>query len=231
MVKGLTGKIRVKNKGGVIMKKINRRLASGAVVLLMGTMLVGCGSHQATSTSSSSSSSQQTLSPSAKAIKDAKKFIKEGRYQTALDRLDDVHSPSQKVKELKADLRNYLQAQDAYSNQQYSQAAESTKSTQSNNSRLESATKALHARAVQQQTGGPTQSQANSNRQANDKAVIAFANQMGFNDSHYQIITQSHTNGVYRYEVRKDNDDHTVSNLVGIFDYNPQTMTVKKVND
>ncbi|WP_295746388.1 hypothetical protein [uncultured Limosilactobacillus sp.] len=212
------------------MKKINRRIASGAVVLLMGTMLVGCGSHQATSTSSSNSSSQQTLSPSAKAIKDAKKFIKEGRYQTALDRLDDVHSPSQKVKDLKADLKNYLQAQDAYSNQQYSQAAESTKTTQSNNSRLQSATKALHARAVQQ-TGGPTQSQANANRKANDQAVIAFANQMGFNDSHYQIITQSHTNGLYRYEVRHDNDDHTVSNLVGIFDYNPQTKTVKKVNN
>ena len=191
------------------MKKNSRRLASGLAVLLMGTMLVGCG-HQATTTSSSSSSSlsaKQELSPSAKAIKDAKRFIKEGRYQTALDRLNDVHSPSQKVKDLKADLRHYLRAQDAYSNQQYSQAA------------------------VQQQTGGPTQSQAAANRSANDRAVIAFANQMGFNDSHYQIITQSHTNGVYRYEVRQDNDDHTVSNLVGIFDYNPQTQNVSKVTD
>lgn len=213
------------------MKKINRRLASGLTVLLMGTMLVGCGNHQVTTTSGSHSSSQHELSPSAKAIKDAQKFIKEGRYQTALDRLNDVHSPSKKVKNLKADLRNYLKAQDAYSNQQYSQAAESTKATQSSNNRLQSATKTLHARAVQQQTGGPTQSQASANRKANDQAVIAFAGQMGFNDSHYQIITQSHTNGVYKYEVRKDNDDHTVSNLVGIFDYNPQTKTVKQVNE
>lgn len=215
------------------MKKNSRRLASGLAVLLMGTMLVGCG-HQATTTSSSSSSSssaKQELSPSAKAIKDAKKFIKEGRYQTALDRLNDVHSPSQKVKDLKADLRHYLRAQDAYSNQQYSQAAESTKTTQSNNNTLQSATKALHARAVQQQTGGPTQSQAAANRSANDRAVINFATQMGFNDSHYQIITQSHSNGVYRYEVRQDNDDHTVSHLVGIFDYNPQTQNVSQVNN
>lgn len=214
------------------MKKFSRRLASGLAVLLMGTMLVGCG-RQATTTSSSSSSStsQHRLSPSEKAIKDAKKFIKQGRYQTALDRLNDVSSPSKKVKDLKADLKNYLNAQDAYSNQQYAQAAESTKSTQSNNNRLQSATKALHARAVQQTTGGSTQSQATTSQSANEKAVVAFANQMGFSNSHYQIITQSHTNGVYRYEVRQDNDDHTVSNLVGIYDFNPTTLTVKQVNN
>lgn len=214
------------------MKKIYRCLASGLAVLLMGTMLAGCGSHQATTTSSSSqSTSQTTQSPSTKAIKDAKKFIKEGRYQTALDRLNDVKSPSHKVKDLKADLRHYLRAQDAYSNQQYSQAAESTKTTQSSNDTLQSATKTLHARAVQQQTGGPTQAQASAQRKANDKAVVAFAQQMGFNDSHYQIITQSHVNGIYRYEVRQDNDDHTVSHLVGMFDYNPQTLTVREVNN
>ncbi|WP_367342482.1 hypothetical protein [Limosilactobacillus sp.] len=231
--------------------KLHQRLLAGALVIALTLTATACGK-QAQSVSSTSSSQTKTsaASPSAKAYRDAKKLIKEGRYQTAMDRLNDVANPSQRVQNLKGDLQSYLKAQKAYDGHDYQGAVSALNNRQSNNQRLNSAMDTLSARASGAANGGqvatsnssqttPKNTKANSSSSSSssqssqvseDQAVVDFATKMGFTGSDYQIITQSSSGQNFHFEVRRNNSDNTVANMVGIYSYNSQTGTVSKIS-
>lgn len=231
--------------------KLHQRLLAGALVIALTLTATACGK-QAQSVSSTSSSQAKTsaASPSAKAYRDAKKLIKEGRYQTAMDRLDDVSNPSQQVKSLKGDLQSYFRAQKAYDGHDYQGAVSALNNRQSNNQRLNSAMDNLSARAAGAANGGqvPTRqnskttartvksnsssssSSSQSSQVSEDQAVVDFATKMGFTGSDYQIITQSSNGQNFHFEVRRNNADNTVANMVGIYSYNGQTGAVSKIS-
>ena len=53
---------------------------------------------------------------------------------------------------------------------------------------------------------------------------------MGFTgEKGYSIIPTSANGSVYKLEVRQNNSDNTVSNMIGIYQYNSQTGAVTKL--
>lgn len=232
-------------------KKLSRRLLTGGLAIVASLTLVACGKQAAVSSTSSTSSKATAESPSAKAYREAQKLIKEGRFQTAIDRLDDVHNPSSQVKALKVDLQKYVQAQKSYDKQDYQKTVSTLSQRQSNNQRLNSAMDNLSARAAGAANGGQvstkkqnsTAAQANSSSATSasssssqtdqtpvDQSVVDFATKMGFTGSDYQIITQSDNGENFRFEVRRNNADNTVANMVGIYSYNSNTGAVTKID-
>lgn len=237
--------------------KLHQRLLVGALVVALTLTATACGKQTQSVSTTPSRTKTTAASPSAKAYRDAKKLIKEGRYQTAIDRLADVQNPSKRVQNLQSDLQSYLHARQAYDNHDYKSAVSTLSSRQSNNSQLNSAMDSLSARAASAANGGQvassSQSQsaktakkasasANSNNASNassssqssqvstDQAVVDFANKMGFTGSEYQIITQSSNGQSFHFEVRRNNADNTVANMVGIYSYNSSTGAVSKID-
>lgn len=230
--------------------RLHQRLLAGALVIALTLTATACGK-QAQSVSSTTSRTKTTAaSPSTKAYREAKKLIKEGRYQTAIDRLNDVSHPSQQAQNLKSDLQNYVKGQKAYDGHDYQGAVSALNNRQSNNQRLNSAMDNLSARAASASNGGQaaasqsskttstaaksssaaSSSSSQSGQVSTDQAVVDFATKMGFTGSQYQIITQSANGQNFHFEVRRNNADNTVANMVGIYSYNSQTGSVSKIN-
>lgn len=236
--------------------KLHQRLLTGALVVALTLTATACGKQTQSVSTTPSRTKTTAASPSAKAYRDAKKLIKEGRYQTAIDRLADVQNPSKRVQNLQSDLQSYLHARQAYDNHDYQSAISTLSSRQSNNSQLNSAMDSLSARAASATNGGQvassSQSQSTKNAKkaaasansssassasssqssqvSTDQAVVDFANKMGFTGSEYQIITQSNNGQNFHFEVRRNNADNTVANMVGIYSYNSSTGAVSKID-
>lgn len=81
-------------------------------------------------------------------------------------------------------------------------------------------------------TSGTTQTPANAAaaKATSEDVISNFANKNGFNKKGYGIIPVSKNGSTYRFEVRQDNSDNTVANMVGIYEYNSSTGSTTKVN-
>lgn len=96
----------------------------------------------------------------------------------------------------------------------------------------------LQSKINKKQNAKTTTSSSSSQRIANqqasaktsDSVVEAFANKMGFTgEKGYSIIPTSANGNVYKLEVRQNNSDNTVSNMIGVYQYNSQTGAVTKL--
>ena len=93
--------------------QITKRILISTAALGMALSLAACGSSKATSDNSSSSTTSQTTSAAAKAVKQANHLISQGKYQAALDTLNEVDHQTTTTKALRRDLRNYLAAKES----------------------------------------------------------------------------------------------------------------------
>ena len=99
----------------------------GTAALATVFTLAACGSKGANSSSSSSTnessstSSKKTVTAADK-VAAAEKLIKQGKYQAALDEVNNVAKSTSESRALAADLQNYIAAKKAYDNGNYDQA-------------------------------------------------------------------------------------------------------------
>ena len=137
-------------------------------------------------------------------------------------------------------MQNYISAKRAYDNGDYQTASASLKPLKSTSTAMRDAYTSLQSKINKRQqsqkasttTTSSSQRIANQEASANtsDRVVEAFANKMGFTgEKGYQIIPTSASGNVYKLEVRQNNSDNTVSNLIGIYQYNGQTGAVTKL--
>ena len=145
----------------------------------------------------------------------AKKAYNNGNYDQALTNLNTASSSSSAIKEAYQSLRSKIAA------------AESSSSTTSS-SAASSATSATTAAA----TSSSSSSAANASvaQSTSEDVIDAFATKMGFNQQGYGIIPVQKNGSVYRFEVRQNNQDNTVANLIGIYEYNAETGSVTKIS-
>ncbi len=71
---------------------------------------------------------------------------------------------------------------------------------------------------------------ASSSSSSSTNESSSTATKMGFNQQGYGIIPVQKNGSVYRFEVRKNNQDNTVANLIGIYEYNAETGSVTKIS-
>lgn len=237
------------------MTSIIKRMAVGGASLAVAIMLAGCGQGTTSDTSSHSSlAANSSEDQSTKAYRAANRLIKSKDYQGAYEKLTSVNNRSKKADNLTTDLQNYLAAQDSYNNGDYDKAANNLRSIKSSSPAMRKAYVALQNQitSAQKSDNSSNASSSNSNSEsssatenssvtsaANQTAdsqtssvvVVKFANKMGFSGSKgYEIIPTAKNGNVYRFEVRQSNEDNTVANLVGIYQYNSQTDTVTKLS-
>lgn len=228
------------------------KTAVSAAALAMVFGLAGCGAQKKSASSSSSTNTE--LSASAKAYSRANDLIEDGQYGQALDRLSDVENPNKNVTNLSADLENYLAARHSYQMHNYQTASTKLSTMKSNSQPMRRAYKNLRVKITKamnkaesssssaqtnQNSANTQQSQANTNstaanakaaNQTSENVITSFANKAGYNKQGYGIIPVSKNGNVYRFEVRQSNNDNTVANLVGIFDYNATTGAITQIN-
>ncbi len=231
-------------KGGVIMtvNKFFKNVSVGAAALTLALTLAGCGNNQTASStkSSSTSSAQSSENDATKAVRSANRSIRNNDFQGAYDSLNKTSNPSDEANNLKSDLQNYISAKRAYDNGDYQTASASLKPLKSTSTAMRDAYTSLQSKINKRQqsqkasttTTSSSQRIANQEASANtsDRVVEAFANKMGFTgEKGYQIIPTSASGNVYKLEVRQNNSDNTVSNLIGIYQYNGQTGAVTKL--
>ena len=220
--------------------KFFKNVSVGAAALTLVLTLAGCGnSHSASSTKSSSanSSTQSSENDSTKAVRSANRSIRNNNFQAAYDNLNNTSNRSNEANNLKDDLQNYLTAKRAYDNGDYQTASNSLKPLKSTSTAMRDAYTTLQSKINKKQNAKATSSSSSqriANQQASDKTsdsvVEAFANKMGFTgEKGYSIIPTSANGSVYKLEVRQNNSDNTVSNMIGIYQYNRQTGAVTKL--
>lgn len=211
-----------------------------AALLVLG----GCGNSQTSGDSSSSSSSTATSqssqsNASTQAIKKAKTLIADGEYAQALTTLQDVTSPSTKVKNLISEVKQLIQAESDYKNGNYNSAENSTNTLQkSDTDEVQQAASGLADKissAKSSSSSATTSSQASSTSATSDEnqntVISKFASAVGFyGKSGYSFTIDSQSGQTYTIEVRHDNQDGSVANLVGIYQYNASTGAVNKTN-
>lgn len=236
------------------MNKLVKKTIVGTAALTVSFLLAACG-QQSTASSPSSSSSSKARSAeneSTRAYRSANRMIQNEDYQGAYDKLNSVNNPSGQVAKLSADLQNYLDAKDAYANGDYDHAAGSLKNLKSTSPAMRNAYVALQNKITSAKKSSYSSNTSSSKRssstaatkssqgsvaanqavdsQTSDQVVTAFANKMGFNGAKgYEIIPTAKDGNVYRFEVRQNNADNTVANLIGIYQYNGQTGAVTKL--
>jgi hypothetical protein len=228
-------------KGGVIMtvNKFFKNISVGAAAVTLALTLAACGNSQSTSStkSSSTSSAQSSESDSTKAVRSANRSIHNNDFQAAYDKLNNTENRSNEANNLKGDLQNYLTAKQAYDNGDYQTAANSLKPLKSTSTAMRDAYTSLRSKINKKQNvkvKNSSSSQRVANQQASDKTsdsvIESFANKMGFTGEKGYSITPTSANGnVYKLEVRQNNSDNTVANLIGIYQYNSQTGAVTKL--
>lgn len=233
------------------MNRTFKKVVLGAATLTASVLLAACGQQTTNSQSASHHSSSATPSAeseSSKAYHSANKLIKQGNYQAAYNKLNNVNHRSQQVSNLSADLAGYLDAKDQYSNGNYDQAANKLTNLKSSSPAMKSAYTALQNKitnAKKTSSSSVTSSSSNSvasssassssassqvaSSQDSSSAVNNFANKMGFHGNGYQITPTTKNGNNYRFEVRQNNQDNSVANMVGIYQYNNQTGVATKV--
>lgn len=122
-------------------------------------------------------------------------------------------------------MRNaYADLQSKVSSAQGSTSSQTSSST--NNSKQTNKQSGSTSAATQQSSSAANQAASD---ETSDNVVQQFANKMGFSGSQgYQIMPTGKTGNVYKFEVRQNNSDNTVANLIGIYQYNSQTGAVTK---
>ena len=220
--------------------KFFKNVSVGAAALTLVLTLAGCGNSQSassTKSSSANSSTQSSENDSTKAVRSANRSIRNNNFQAAYDNLNNTSNRSNEANNLKDDLQNYLTAKRAYDNGDYQTASNSLKPLKSTSTAMRDAYTTLQSKIYKKQNGKATSSSSSqriANQQASDKTsdsvVEAFANKMGFTgEKGYSIIPTSANGSVYKLEVRQNNSDNTVSNMIGIYQYNSQTGAVTKL--
>ena len=141
-----------------------------------------------------------------------------------------------------------MSAEKSYSNGNYDEANNSLSSLKSNSSAMRGAynelqNKISNAEKVSSSSSSATSSSmtsaANSSAAASQSTVAGqtstdvvnnFASKMGFaNNNGYSITPTAKNGNTYRFEVRQNNKDNTVANMVGIYQYNNQTGVATKI--
>ena len=220
--------------------KFFKNVSVGAAALTLVLTLAGCGNSQSassTKSSSANSSTQSSENDSTKAVRSANRSIRNNNFQAAYDNLNNTSNRSNEANNLKDDLQNYLTAKRAYYNGDYQTASNSLKPLKSTSTAMRDAYTTLQSKINKKQNAKATSSSSSqriANQQASDKTsdsvVEAFANKMGFTgEKGYSIIPTSANGSVYKLEVRQNNSDNTVSNMIGIYQYNSQTGAVTKL--
>ncbi|WP_251548112.1 hypothetical protein [Limosilactobacillus caecicola] len=234
-----------------LVSKVALPVAGFALVL----GLAGCGNKKSASSSDSSvKSTKVTKSAADKAYDQANDLITQGKYQKAYNLLDDVEHENKKVENLEDDLESYLDARSDYNKGNYQEAEAELPGMKSSSKPMAKAYKALRVKISKaingeietsstkkssnsqskatSQSSQSSQSAANASaaEQTEESVITDFANKMGFNKKGYGIIPVSKNGNVYRFEVRQDNSDNSVANMVGIYEYNSSTGTATKVN-
>ena len=223
-------------------------LSTAGVALVFG--LAGCGQkNSASSDNNSTKSAKVTESAADKAYKKANDLITKDQYQKAYDLLDDVEHENKKVEYLEEDLDSYLEAREDYNKGDYQEAEAELPGMKSSSKPMKKAYKALRVKISKaingeiessstKQSSRSQTATSNSQRVANAEAarttkedvVTDFANKMGFNKKGYGIIPVSKQGNVYRFEVRQNNSDNSVANMIGIYEYNSNTGSATKIN-
>ena len=220
--------------------KFFKNVSVGAAALTLVLTLAGCGNSQSassTKSSSANSSTQSSENDSTKAVRSANRSIRNNNFQAAYDNLNNTSNRSNEANNLKDDLQNYLTAKRAYDNGDYQTASNSLKPLKSTSTAMRDAYTTLQSKINKKQNAKATSSSSSqriANQQASDKTsdsvVEAFANKMVFTgEKGYSTIPTSANGSVYKLEVRQNNSDNTVSNMIGIYQYNSQTGAVTKL--
>ena len=220
--------------------KFFKNVSVGAAARTLVLTLAGCGNSQSassTKSSSANSSTQSSENDSTKAVRSANRSIRNNNFQAAYENLNNTSNRSNEANNLKDDLQNYLTAKRAYDNGDYQTASNSLKPLKSTSTAMRDAYTTLQSKINKKQNAKATSSSSSqriANQQASDKTsdsvVEAFANKMGFTgEKGYSIIPTSANGSVYKLEVRQNNSDNTVSNMIGIYQYNSQTGAVTKL--
>ncbi|MBB1079008.1 hypothetical protein H5S09_10250 [Limosilactobacillus sp. STM2_1] len=238
--------------------KFFKKAMVGTAALATVFALAGCGKQSASSndtSSSSTSSVRSSESKASKAYRTANKLIKNHDYQGAYEQLNSLNDHTAQTEALADDLQSYMDAERAYKNGDYDSAKDNLKSQKSTSTAMRNAYADLQNKvstakgtnntsatssSTQTRNNNTTTSKSNSGQQAaanqavsddtSDNVVNAFANKMGFSGSEgYQIMPTGKTGNVYKFEVRQNNSDNTVANLIGIYQYNSQTGAVTKI--
>lgn len=218
--------------------------------------LAGCGKQSASSSDASSSSTSSSVrsseSKASKAYRTANKLIQNHDYEGAYEQLNQLNDHNAQTEALADDLQSYMDAQKAYKNGDYDGAKNSLKSQKSTSTAMRNAYADLQSKVSSAQGSTSSQASSTSSKQASstssatqqsssaanqaasdatsDNVVQQFANKMGFSGSQgYQIMPTGKTGNVYKFEVRQNNSDNTVANLIGIYQYNSQTGAVTKI--
>lgn len=226
------------------MNRTFKKVVLGAATLTASVLLAACGQQTTSSQSASHHSSSATPSAeseSSRAYHSANKLIKQENYQAAYDKLNGVSHRSQQVNNLSDDLAGYLDAKNQYSNGNYDQAARRLTTLKSSSPAMKSAYTALQNKitnakkssssnsAVSSVAGSSSASSQTTSSQASDSAVNNFADKMGFHGNGYEITPTANNGNNYRFEVRQNNQDNSVANMVGIYQYNNQTGVATKI--
>lgn len=228
--------------------KFFKKAMVGTAALATVIALAGCGKQSASSsdtTTDASSSSVSSESKASKVYRTANKLIKNHDYQGAYDQLQNLDKHNAQTEALADDLQSYLNAKKAYNNGDYDGASSTLKGQKSTSPAMRNAYADLQSKVSSAQgTTSSSSSQAAAKSSSNqssvanqaasdvtsDSVVTAFANKMGFSGAQgYQIMPTGKTGNTYKFEVRQNNSDNTVANLVGIYQYNSQTGAVSKI--
>lgn len=167
---------------------------------------------------------------------DARADYQKGNYREAESELPGMKSNSQPMKKAYKALRiKIVKAINGGSTSNSTQSGNSTSSTTSrhqSNSSSTTSTQGAKTSSATSNTTTSTQTPANAQAasQTSEDVVSGFANKNGFNKKGYGIIPVSKNGNTYRFEVRKNNADNTVANMVGIYEYNSSTGSTTKVN-
>lgn len=233
-------------------------VGTAAVATIFALAGCGKQSASSSDTSSSSTSSvRSSESKASKAYRTANKLIQNHDYEGAYEQLNQLNDHNAQTEALADDLQSYMDAQKAYENGDYDSAKNNLKSQKSTSPAMRNAYADLQSKvsSAQGSTSSQTSSSTNSkqtNKQSSstssatqqsssaanqaasdatsDNVVQQFANKMGFSGSQgYQIMPTGKTGNVYKFEVRQNNSDNTVANLIGIYQYNSQTGAVTKI--
>ena len=233
-------------------------VGTAAVATIFALAGCGKQSASSSDTSSSSTSSvRSSESKASKAYRTANKLIQNHDYEGAYEQLNQLNDHNAQTEALADDLQSYMDAQKAYENGDYDGAKNNLKSQKSTSPAMRNAYADLQSKvsSAQDSTSSQTSSYTNSKRTnkqssstssatqqsssaanqaasdaTSDNVVQQFANKMGFSGSQgYQIMPTGKTGNVYKFEVRQNNSDNTVANLIGIYQYNSQTGAVTKI--
>lgn len=233
-------------------------VGTAAVATIFALAGCGKQSASSSDTSSSSTSSvRSSESKASKAYRTANKLIQNHDYEGAYEQLNQLNDHNAQTEALADDLQSYMDAQKAYENGDYDGAKNNLKSQKSTSPAMRNAYADLQSKvsSAQDSTSSQTSSSTNSKRTnkqssstssanqqsssaanqaasdaTSDNVVQQFANKMGFSGSQgYQIMPTGKTGNVYKFEVRQNNSDNTVANLIGIYQYNSQTGAVTKI--